>query len=43
VRARGSDQPGHAGSGDDHYVSEKVGLCSTYSIRTRSGPHTKTA
>ena len=26
-----------------HYVSENVALCSTYSIRTRSGPQRKTA
>ena len=27
----------------DHYVSENVGLCSTYSIRTRSGPQRNAA
>jgi len=45
-RPRGTDEPGHAGTGDQHqqaYVSENVGLCSTYSTRTRSGPHRKTA
>src|SRR4051812_586346 len=40
--ARGAHEPGHAGACDD-YVSENVGLCSTYSTRTRSGPQRNTA
>src|SRR4029077_18651150 len=35
-------QTGHAGPRDD-YCSANPGLCSTYSVRTRSRPHTKTA
>src|SRR4051794_4234021 len=40
-----ADEPGQAGAGDEDVaqVSENVGLCSTYSTRTRSGPQTKTA
>ena len=39
----GSDEAGHARTGDAHYVSENVGLCSTYSMRTRSGPQRNAA
>ncbi|MDX6465385.1 MAG: hypothetical protein QOI27_425 [Gaiellaceae bacterium] len=42
--ARGAHEPGHAGACNDHgYVKENVGLCSTYSTRTRSGPQRNTA
>ncbi len=43
TRTHGGDEPGHAGSGNEHYRSEKVGLCSTYSMRTFSGPRRNTA
>ena len=43
AQARGGDEAGHAGAGDEHYSSENVGLCSTYSIRTCSGPHRNAA
>ena len=39
-------ETGHAGAGNEHlglYVKENVGLCSTYSTRTRSGPQRNTA
>src|SRR5215470_15612307 len=39
---RGSAEARHPGAGDPQ-VSANSGLCSTYSIRTRSGPQTKTA
>jgi len=42
ARASRRGQTGHAGPRDD-YCSANPGLCSTYSMRTRSGPHTKTA
>src|SRR5205085_416911 len=42
ARPRGRRQAGHAGAGDAQ-VNENVGLCSTYSTRTRSGPQRKTA
>src|SRR5581483_9374951 len=35
--ADGGDEPRHPRAGDDHF-SEKLGLCSTYSILTPSGP-----
>src|SRR5581483_11118521 len=38
----GGDEPRHPGTGDDH-VNENVGLCSTYSIRTPSGPRRNAA
>ncbi len=41
--ARGGAEAGHPGAGYEHYVREKLGLCSTYSILTRSGPQTKSA
>ena len=41
--ARGCAEAGHPGAGYEHYVREKLGLCSTYSILTRSGPQTKSA
>ena len=37
------DESGHAGARDCRHVSENVGLCSTYSMRTRSGPHRNAA
>src|SRR5439155_21483820 len=42
AQARRAHEPGHAGARDDQ-ASENVGLCSTYSTRTRSGPQTNTA
>jgi len=43
-RARAAAQrPAMPAPATTNYVSEKVGLCSTYSIRTRSGPQRKTA
>ncbi len=41
-----NDEPGHPAAGDDQgglYVRLNVGLCSTYSMRTRSGPTRKAA
>src|SRR5205807_9511955 len=38
----GRAEAGHPRAGNG-YFNEKVGLCSTYSIRTRSGPQTNTA
>src|SRR5581483_113287 len=47
AQACGGDQPCHPGSCDEHgarrYRSENVGLCSTYSMRTCSGPRRNTA
>ena len=46
AQARGGDEARHPRARDRDaptQVSENVGLCSTYSIRTRSGPQTKTA
>src|SRR3954454_10417582 len=44
AEARGGDEAGHPGPRhDDGHVNENVGLWSTYSIRTRSGPHRNTA
>src|SRR5215203_3426053 len=44
TEARGGDEAGHPGPRhDDRHVNENVGLCSTYSMRTRSGPHRNTA
>ena len=42
---RGRDEPGHAGARDRDvaHVRLNVGLCSTYSIRTRSGPQRNAA
>jgi hypothetical protein len=39
------DEPGHAGARnrDLAHVKLNVGLCSTYSMRTRSGPHRNAA
>ena len=41
----GGNEPGHAGARnrDLAHVKLKVGLCSTYSMRTRSGPHRNAA
>src|SRR6185437_10232272 len=36
-------EPGHARAGDKQLGEREASLCSTYSIRTRSGPQTKTA
>src|SRR5215208_6486248 len=44
TEARGGHEAGHPGPRhDDGHVNENVGLCSTYSMRTRSGPHRNTA
>src|SRR4051794_23025753 len=47
ARTNGRAEAGHAGAGDVQrrraQVRENVGLCSTYSMRTRSGPQRKTA
>src|SRR5215217_4671582 len=44
TEARRGHEAGHAGPRDDDgHVKENVGLCSTYSMRTRSGPHRNTA
>ena len=43
AQAGGGDEAGHAGPCDDGHVRENVGLCSTYSMRTRSGPQRKAA
>src|SRR6185437_3094204 len=37
------DQAGEPGPGDRDHFNENVGLCSTYSIRTRSGPQRNAA
>ena len=39
----GRNESGHARPCDRDHVKENVGLCSTYSIRTRSGPHRNAA
>src|SRR5581483_1292859 len=43
AQAGGGDEPRHPGACDRDHVKLNVGLCSTYSIRTRSGPHRKAA
>src|SRR5207249_3669918 len=39
----GGDEAGHAGARDGNHVKLNVGLCSTYSMRTPSGPHRNAA